>query len=97
MFKFRAEGTCKNRGDVLVLLMFLEFTLADALWAKDAARDGCSLEIDGEEGRASFVPQDDGSVSFSLQANEEANIRRFEAGLDALCYTRIFVHWRRRS
>lgn len=94
MSRFGVTGTCKDRGDVLVLLLFLGFEPADAEWAMDAKED-CRLDFENEEGGISFVVDAKGRIRFLLTASDEKRIRRFEAGLSALCRTRVFVHWRR--
>jgi hypothetical protein len=95
MYQFKVEGTCKNRGDVLLLLLFLGFELADAVWAMDTTKESCKLEFDGEEGEISFTPWEGGRVTFLLQANDEVRIRRLHAGLTEICRVRT-VHWRKR-
>lgn len=94
MYQFKVEGTCKDRGDVLLLLLFLGFELSDAVWAMDATKESCKLEFDGEEGEISFAPWENGRVTFLLQANNEARIRRFQAGLTEICRV-CTVHWRK--
>lgn len=96
MSRFEVTGTCKHRGDVLVLLVFLGFDPSDAEWAMDTKED-CRLDFEGEEGSISFTVKNDGKIGFLLKASDEVRIRRFEAGLNALCRTSVFVHWRRNS
>lgn len=93
MFKFEVEGTCKNTGDVLLLMMFLGFEPADAERAMDDSKLGCKLNF--EDGEIIFTPENGGRVSFLLKSNDDARIPRFHAGLTALCRVRT-VHWRKR-